>query len=179
MTQPDEWKSPYDPPEQPADRGARPEPASEQPVPPSPYGQPDPQGQPYGAQPYPGQPYPAQPYPGQPYQYGAAYGYVAPPEKNALGIWSLVLGILSVIMLFSCAVGFLAAIPAVITGHLSRKAQKEGLADNGGMGLAGLITGWVTIGLTLLAVVGLVILFSIPEFREGFFSETTSSYSYE
>lgn len=180
MTQPDEWKSPYDPPAQPA---------SDQPVPPSPYGQPDqpqpdPQGQPYGAQPYPGQqypaqPYPAQPYPGQPYQYGAAYGYVAPPEKNALGIWSLVLGILSVLMLFSCGVGFLAGIPAVVTGHLSRKAQKEGLANNGGMGLAGLITGWVTIGLTLLAVVGLVILFSIPEFREGFFSETTSSYSYE
>lgn len=180
MTQPDEWKSPYDPPAQPA---------SDQLVPPSPYGQPDqpqpdPQGQPYGAQPYPGQqypaqPYPAQPYPGQPYQYGAAYGYVAPPEKNALGIWSLVLGILSVLMLFSCGVGFLAGIPAVITGHLSRKAQKEGLANNGGMGLAGLITGWVTIGLTLLAVVGLVILFSIPEFREGFFSETTSSYSYE
>lgn len=177
MTQPDEWKSPYDPPAQPADRGAPQGPESDQPVPPSPYGQPDPQGQPYGTQPYPGQPYPAQPYPGQPYQYGAAYGYVAPPEKNALGIWSLVLGILSVIMLFSCGVGFLAGIPAVITGHLSRKAQKEGLADNGGMGLAGLITGWVTIGLTLLAVVGLVVLFSIPEFREGFFGETTSSYS--
>ncbi|WP_020014697.1 DUF4190 domain-containing protein [Promicromonospora sukumoe] len=172
MTQPDEWKSPYDPPAQPADRGAQPGP--EQPAPPSPYGQPDPQGQPYGAQPYP-----AQPYPGQPYQYGAPYGYAAPPEKNALGVWSLVLGILSVLMLFSCGVGFLAGIPAVITGHLSRKAQKEGLADNGGMGLAGLITGWVTVGLTLLAVVGLVILFSIPEFREGFFSETTSSYSYE
>jgi len=193
MTQPDEWKSPYDPPAHPAGRGDPPAPASDQPVPPSPYGQPDPQGQPYGAQPYPGQPYPGQPYPaqpypgqpypaqsypGQPYQYGAAYGYVAPPEKNALGVWSLVLGILSILMLFSCAVGFLAGIPAVITGHLSRKAQKEGLADNGGMGLAGLITGWVTIGLTLLAVVGLVILFSIPEFREGFFSETTSSYEY-
>ncbi|WP_051433195.1 DUF4190 domain-containing protein [Promicromonospora kroppenstedtii] len=192
MTQPDEWKSPYDPPAQPADRGARPGPAPDQPVPeepapPSPYGQPYPQ-QPappaYGAQPHqqpygPGQPHPGQPYPGQPYQYGTAYGYVAPPEKNALGIWSLVLGILSVLMLFSCGVGFLAGIPAVITGHLSRKAQKEGLADNGGMGLAGLITGWVTIGLTLLAVVGLVILFSIPEFREGFFDETTSTYSYE
>ncbi|MFI2488597.1 DUF4190 domain-containing protein [Promicromonospora kroppenstedtii] len=192
MTQPDEWKSPYDPPAPPADRGARPgpapdQPALDQPAPPSPYGQPYPQQPappPYGAQPHqqpygPGQPYPGQPYPGQPYQYGAAYGYVAPPEKNALGIWSLVLGILSVIMLFSCGVGFLAGIPAVITGHLSRRAQKEGLADNGGMGLAGLITGWVTIGLTLLAVVGLVILFSIPEFREGFFDETTSTYDYE
>jgi hypothetical protein len=136
--------------------------------------QPDPQGQPYGAQPYPGQPYP-----GQPYQYGAAYGYVAPPEKNALGVWSLVLGILSVLMLFSCGVGFLAGIPAVITGHLSRKAEREGLANNGGMGLAGIITGWVTLGLTLLAVVGLIILFSIPDFREGFFGDTGSSYTYE
>ncbi len=105
--------------------------------------------------------------------------YPVAPEKNALGVWSLVLGILSVFMLFSCFVGFLAGIPAVITGHLSRKAQKEGLADNGGMALAGIITGWITIGLTLLAAVGIAIAFSIPEFREGFFEESTTSYSYE
>ncbi|MFI2364912.1 DUF4190 domain-containing protein [Promicromonospora sp. NPDC019610] len=171
MTQPDEWKSPYDPPKQPD-------------APQSPYGQPyqqpdqqpqqqwDQQGQTYPGQPYPGQPYPGQ----QPYPYGAPYGYAAPLEKNALGVWSLVLGILSVFLLFTCGIGFLAGIPAVITGHLSRKAQREGQADNGGLALGGIITGWVTIGLTLLAVVGLVVLFSIPEFREGFFSETTSEY---
>jgi hypothetical protein len=91
-------------------------------------------------------------------------------------VWSLVLGILSVVMLFSCLVGFLAAIPALITGYLSRKANKEGLADNPGLALGGIITGWVTIGLTVLGGIGIGILFSIPEFREGFFNGS-SSYS--
>lgn len=203
MTQPDEWQSPYEPPKQPnpqqpgpgAMPGKAPEPTPDLAAPTSPYQQP--YGQPQQQQPY-GQPYPqdpnqqgnrqgsapyhtdqyGQPYQGQPYQYGAPYGYAAPLEKNALGVWSLVLGILSVFLLFTCGIGFLAGIPAVITGHLSRKAQKEGLADNAGMALAGIITGWITIGLTLLAIVGIAILFSIPEFREGFFSETTSSYEY-
>ncbi|WP_454856990.1 DUF4190 domain-containing protein [Promicromonospora soli] len=175
MTQPDEWKSPYDPPDQAG--------------PPSPYQQPyeQPYQQPYLQQPapepeyqqgsaYQAGPYQSGPYQPQPPQYGTPYGYAAPPEKNALGVWSLVLGILSVVMLFSCFVGFLAAIPAVITGHLSRKAHKEGLADNPGLALGGIITGWVTIGLTLLAAVGIAVLFSIPEFREGFFSETSYDY---
>jgi len=195
MTQPDEWKSPYDPPQQPSTPepgpGAVPEPgpapasAPGQAGPPSPYQQP--YEQPY-QQPYPQgpaqyqpeqgqyQPEQGQPYQPQPPQYGAPYGYVAPPEKNGLGVWSLVLGIASVVLLFTCGIGFLAGIPAVITGHLSRKAQKEGLANNAGLALAGIITGWVTIGLTILAVAGLAVMFSIPEFREGFFSETSYDY---
>jgi hypothetical protein len=185
MTQPDEWKSPYDPPAQPStpEPGSGPapgpEPAPGQAGPPSPYQQPyeQPYQQPYAQGPAPyqteqqGQPYQAQPGP-----YGTPYGYTAPPEKNAVGVWSLVLGIVGLALLFSCGIGFLAGIPAVITGHLSRKAQKEGLANNGGMGLAGIIMGWVTIGLTVLAVAGLGVLFSIPEFREGFFSDTGYEY---
>jgi hypothetical protein len=192
MSQPDEWKSPYDPPQQPStpepgsgpvpDRGPAPASAPDQAGPPSPYQEPYEQRyqQPYLQQPaagpayQQGSEYRLGPY--QPPQAGAPYGYSAPPEKNALGVWSLVLGILSVVMFFSCLVGFLAAIPAVITGHLSRKAQREGLADNGGLALAGIITGWVTIGLTILLIIGIAVLFSIPDFREGFFSETSSSY---
>jgi hypothetical protein len=186
MTQPDEWKSPYDPPQ-----GNTPDraPAPGQAAVPPPYGQPYPdlqQPAPYQPAPAEQQTYPYQqpyqqagqpgPYQPQPAQYGAPYGYTAPPEKNALGVWSLVLGILSVVMLFTCLVGFLAAIPALITGYMSRKANKEGLADNPGLALGGIITGWVTIGLTVLAGVGIAILFSIPEFREGFFSDS-STYS--
>ncbi|MFD2794738.1 DUF4190 domain-containing protein [Promicromonospora vindobonensis] len=179
MTQPDGWQSPYDPPQQ-STSGTAPGPT---PTPgdaaaPSPYQQP--YQQPSVQQPYQSGPYQPGPYQPGPYQpqpgYGAPYGYPVSPEKNALGVWSLVLGIVSVVMLFSCLVGFLAAIPAVITGHLSRKAQREGLADNAGLALGGIITGWVTIGLTLLAIVGIALLFSIPDFREGFFSESSSTY---
>lgn len=211
MTQPDEWKSPYDPPQRNTpdptpDQGSVPgrAPAPDQAAVPPPYGQPYPDlQQPAPPQPYqPGpadpQPYTQQPYqqpyqqagaqgpyqqagPPGPYQpqagqYGAPYGYTAPAEKNALGVWSLVLGILSIVMLFSCLVGFIAAIPALITGYMSRKANKEGLADNPGLALGGIITGWVTIGLTVLGGIGIGILFTIPEFREGFFNGS-SSYS--
>jgi hypothetical protein len=208
MTQPDEWKSPYEPPRENTpgltpDQAPTPDPAPapdqaavpppygqpypdlQQPAPPQPY-QPGPaeqqpyaQQQPY-QQPYSEQPYqqagPPGPYQPQPAQYGAPYGYTAPAEKNALGVWSLVLGILSIVMLFSCLVGFIAAVPALITGYMSRKANKEGLADNPGLALGGIITGWVTIGLTVLGGIGIGILFSIPEFREGFFNGS-SSYS--
>jgi hypothetical protein len=175
MTQSDGWQSPYDPPRPyTAAPAPDPVPAPDQTAVPSPYQQPYPQ---------PGLQHPYQQgtaYQGGPYQpqpvYGAPYGYPASPEKNALGVWSLVLGIVSLVMLFSCFVGFLAAIPAVITGHLSRKAQKEGLADNAGLALGGIITGWVTIGLTLLAAIGIALVFSIPEFREGFFGDSSSTY---
>ena len=95
-----------------------------------------------------------------------------------LGIFAVVAiyPILSIVMLLSCLVGFIAAIPALITGYMSRKANKEGLADNPGLALGGIITGWVTIGLTVLGGIGLAILFTIPEFREGFFNGS-SSYS--
>jgi hypothetical protein len=207
MTQPDEWKSPYDPPrgntpDPVPDQAAVPDPAPapdqaavpppygqpypdlQQPAPPQPY-QPGPaEQQPYAQQPYQQQPYqqpyqqagPPGPYQPHPAQYGAPYGYTAPAEKNALGVWSLVLGILSIVMLLSCLVGFIAAIPALITGYMSRKANKEGLADNPGLALGGIITGWVTIGLTVLGGIGLAILFSNPDFREGFFNGS-SSYS--
>ncbi|MFC4627743.1 DUF4190 domain-containing protein [Promicromonospora alba] len=208
MTQPDEWKSPYEPPREntpgPApDQAPTPDqaPAPDQAAVPPPYGQPYPDlQQPAPPQPYqPGpaeqQPFSQQPYrqpyqqpyqqvgspgPYQPHagQYGAPYGYTAPAEKNALGVWSLVLGILSVVMLFTCFVGFLAAIPALITGYMSRKANKEGLADNPGLALGGIVTGWVTIGLTVLGGIGLAILVSIPEFREGFSDGFNGSSSY-
>ena len=151
MTQPDDWHSPYDP-----QQGASPAPPQQ------PY-------QPYQAQ-QPYQPYQAQPYqPQQPYppHVGAPYGYVPPPPKNALGVWSLVLGIMSLVLLFSCFVGILAAVPAVITGHLSRKAQRAGLANNEGLALGGIVTGWITIGLTLLVMVGFGAVFAIPSFWAG------------
>ena len=199
MTQPDGWQPPYEPP---ASNGPD-QPSPEQPSPPappepyqshqsSPYQQQPYQPQPYQQQPaqqqpaqqQPAQPSPYQPQPGaqpgQPPAYGyppqtGPYGYGAPLPKNPLGVWSLVLGIVGVVLMCSCGAGFLTAIPAVITGHLSRKAQREGQADNGNLGLVGLIIGYVVVGLTVLGLIGFGAMFSIPEFREGFFSEMNSS----
>jgi hypothetical protein len=166
MTQPDGGQSPYDPPQQPQ--------------------QPD-QGQPAqqpGAVPGEPAPYQQSPYPqapqGQVYaQGGQPYGYgAAPLPKNSLGVWSLVLGILAVL---GC--GILTGIAAIITGHKSRKAQQEGQADNGGMGLVGIITGWVGIAWTTV-VVGFFVAGAImaamavndPAFRDGIEQELQESY---
>lgn len=114
----------------------------------------------YGAQPgYPGAPqYPAAPQYGYQQQYG---GYGAPYPKNSLGVWALVLGIVGLV---SC--GFIAGIPAVILGRQGQRAADEGLANNRGMSTAGVVMGWIAIGLTLLGVLIFVILVSTVGWAE-------------
>lgn len=118
------------------------------------YGQPGYGQQPpaYGQQPpdygqYPG----STPYPnaGQPYNPYAVY------PKNSLGIWSLVLGIAS--FFFSCL--FLTGIPAIILGRQGQRAADEGLANNRGMATAGMVLGWIAVGLSLVGlVIGAIVL---------------------
>lgn len=93
-----------------------------------------------------------QPYPPQgpsPYQYGAPppYGYAPAPPKNDLGVWSLVTGILSWIM---CPL--VLGVVAIVTGNASRKAVRDGLANNAGSATAGLILGWINVGLVGVAI---------------------------
>lgn len=103
------------------------EPAGQQPEPQTPYGMP---GAPVAQQ----------------------YGYAPSPPKNDLAVWSLVTGILSYVF---CPL--LLGIAAIITGTMSRRAADEGLANNRGMGTAGLILGWINVALSLLAIVFFVI----------------------
>lgn len=87
---------------------------------------------------------------------------------DQLAMASMVCGIVAVVMvaagcaIFPClgALGFVVAIPAVITGHMALGKIKQGTAPEGGRGqaIAGLIMGYTTLGLfligTLLAVLG-------------------------
>src|SRR5690554_7772944 len=59
-------------------------------------------------------------------------------QKNSLGVWALVLGILSILC---CAL--FTGIPAIFVGRASQKAEAEGLANNGNLGKVGLILGIV------------------------------------
>ena len=107
----------------------------------SPWLNPPPQGQ------YPGQG--QYPYPG---------GYFPPPQQpptDGKATASLVFGILSLI---PCLL-FLMGIPAIILGHLSRGDIKRsmGRLGGGGMALAGLIMGYISIGLSLLIVPAMVL----------------------
>jgi hypothetical protein len=83
------------------------------------------------------------------------YGYAASPPKNDLAVWSLITGILSYVM---CPI--LLGVAAIITGTMGRKAADEGLADNRGMATAGVILGWVNIGLSVLGIVLFFVLLS-------------------
>jgi hypothetical protein len=152
MTQPDDGYSPQDPnPPMPSPPPAGPT-----------YGHPvqHPSGQ-YPSGQLPSGQYPSGQYPsgqlqphapqGPPqYQYGppSQYGYPPAPPKNDLGVWSLVTGILSWIL---CPL--VLGIVAVATGNASRKAIRDGLANNTGAATAGLILGWINIALVGAAVV--------------------------
>lgn len=108
----------------------------------------------------------AGPYPGAPGQYGAPYGspaggYGGAPGRapsNGLGIGALIVGILSlvtVLTFFGSFAGWLLGIIAVVLGFLGRSKAKKGEADNGGMALAGIITG--AIGFVLSVVFMIII----------------------
>lgn len=87
--------------------------------------------------------------PPPPYMPPALGGYGNPTEKNKLGTWALVLGILSIL----CC-GFFAGIPAIILGLNSKKAGEQGLATNGNLGNVGFILGIIGCA---LGVVGLIL----------------------
>lgn len=148
------------------------------------------QGMPYQGEPYPSAQYPGAQYPGPQYQSpqnqppaypgtaatgqqylgagapypggygapGAGYGYQAPPART-LSLISMVLGIVSIATLGAT---FFTQIAAVILGHIALKREPAGR----GMALAGLIMGYVTIGLGILLVILAIILFAgaVPYF---------------
>jgi hypothetical protein len=75
-------------------------------------------------------------------------GPMGDTSKNNLGVWALVLGILSIV----CC-GPLAGIAAIIIGIQSKKAQEEGLANNGNLGNVGMILGWISIAFLVIYLV--------------------------
>lgn len=127
-----------------------------------PYGQP-----PYGQQPY-GQPgYGQQPYQQPGYGYGQpAYGYGQPPhltQTSSKATTVMVLGIVSLVLMFTCGLGFIAAIIAlVMAGGAEREvAQSGGTLQGEGQIKAGRIMSWITLGLSALGLLLLIGLFAV------------------
>jgi hypothetical protein len=89
-----------------------------------------------------------------PMQYG-----MPPRQTNGLAVASLVCGVGQVFF------WFLAAIPAVVLGHMARRQIRQTGEDGAGLALAGLILGWIGIAATVVFVLGIVALavaFSSP-----------------
>ena len=91
-------------------------------------------------------------------------GATSQPKTSALAIWSLALGILGVVLVLAC-LGVLFAIPGVICGHIaySRIKRSSGALAGEGMAIAGLITGYVSIGLSVF-MLPMLMAIAIPNF---------------
>jgi hypothetical protein len=93
---------------------------------------------------------PAAPAYGAPVYGAPAY---AAPATNTLAVVSLIGGIASWVVL-----PFVAAIVAVITGHMSLGQIKRTGESGRGMALTGVILGWVNIGLSVLAALFIIVI---------------------
>jgi hypothetical protein len=84
-----------------------------------------------------------------------SYTVVSGPKDSTLAIVSLVCGIGAYVIL-----PFIAAIAAVITGHLAKKEIKEsgGTIKGAGMATAGLILGYIQIAMVVLSICAIVII---------------------
>ncbi|HEY7835032.1 MAG TPA: DUF4190 domain-containing protein [Ktedonobacterales bacterium] len=107
----------------------------------------------YGAPPPPG--YAAPGYAGQPAYYGAYGAYPGPmaPATSGWAIASLVASIASFL-----GFPFIGGILGAIFGHLALGEIKrsEGRVVGHGMAMAGLIVGYINVGLTLCVVAGII-----------------------
>ena len=76
-----------------------------------------------------------------------------PTSANALGIVSLVLGILSIPLGCCSFFGLIMPVPAIICGILGMRKADQGQANNKGMAIAGLICGSVGLIISLIIIV--------------------------
>src|SRR5512133_3008421 len=86
-------------------------------------------------------------------QQPGGYGYQSTPKTNGLAIASLVLGIAQI---FLCIIG---AILALVFGYIARRQIDESGGTQGGRGMAiaGIILGWIGIGLGIAYIVVIII----------------------
>jgi hypothetical protein len=86
-------------------------------------------------------------------QQTGGYGYQTGPKTNGLAIASLVLGIAQI---FICIIG---GILALVFGYIARRQIDESGGTQGGRGMAvaGIILGWIGIGLGIAYVVIVII----------------------
>lgn len=96
--------------------------------------------------------------------YNQPYAGYAGPQQSSNAVIALVLGVVSLFLLGLPGSSLFAAIPAVIVG---RNARNQIRASNGqlvgeGMARTGIVMGWITIGLSILAFVAFCAFFVAP-----------------
>jgi len=101
------------------------------------------------------------------------YAGQAPPPvapRNGLGIGALVIAIIGLVSCLTVVGGVLLGVVAVIMGLVARGRVKRGEADNGGVALAGVVLGFLSI-LAGLAFIPIWVIF-----WNGVFGVTVNEY---
>ena len=97
------------------------------------------------------------------------YAGQAPPPaapRNGLGTTALVLAIIGLLSCWTVVGGIIFGIVAVILGFVGRGRVKRGEANNGGVALAGIILGFLSV-VASLAFVAIFAVLGITIFNEG------------
>jgi len=97
--------------------------------------------------------------PGAPPAYGAAPAYAAYPQgpkTNTLAIVSLVSSLVGVFV-----IPVIGQIVGIITGHMSLNQIKRTGENGRGLGLAGVIIGWVSLGLAIVGIILFIAWFGV------------------
>jgi hypothetical protein len=101
------------------------------------------------------------------YAYGDPYAYPPYPPAgrptDGMAIASLVVSCVAAIGLCGYGVGGLLGIVGAILGHVARRRIRVSGAGGEGMALAGIIVGWVAAALGVLAIVGIILLFTLTD----------------
>lgn len=79
-----------------------------------------------------------------------------PPRANTIGLVAMVLGILSLPLIFCYALGLPAGIAAVVLGAVGVYQANRGVASNRNQALIGLICG-------ALALIAMIVIIALPD----------------
>ncbi|WP_018638771.1 DUF4190 domain-containing protein [Parafrankia elaeagni] len=130
-------------------------------------------GYPPTGQGYP--PGPDQGYPPHNQGYPPTYGQGYPPPgygpygggqpRNGLGVAALVLGVAAILLSWTVIGGILLGVGALVCGFLGRGRVNRREANNGGMALAGVITGAVGVVIALIVLVASIAFLASDEGR--------------
>jgi len=96
---------------------------------------------------YPSPQYPS-PYPYAPYP--SPYGYSPPKTTSGLAVASMVTSIVGAATLFCWGLGGIIGLVGAILGHVARRKIRTSGEAGDGMALAGIIVGWIVLGLGIV-----------------------------
>jgi Domain of unknown function (DUF4190) len=106
---------------------------------------------------YPSPQYPSPQYPSPPYPYAPPYpppyGYAPPKARSSLAVASMVTSIVGAATLVCWGLGGVVGLVGAILGHVARRRIRSSGEAGDGMALAGIVVGWIVLGLGIVVAV--------------------------